>query len=54
MLTLAVLLVLPLAAVLHSVTELAPAQTAALRAEEFSGRTGGSTGNLSKKVGIEK
>ena len=44
--TLTVLLVLPLATVLHSVTELTPAHTPPLSAQELSHRTGGSAGNL--------
>ena len=46
LLTLTVLLVLPLATVLHTVTELGPAHTPALSTEELTRRTGGSTGNL--------
>ena len=44
--TLAVQLVLPLAAVLDPVTEPGPAHTPTFTTEELSGGTGGSAGNL--------
>ena len=46
LLTLTVLLVLSLAAVLHSVTELGAAHTPSLSAQKLSGRAGGRAGNL--------